>query len=287
MLTASYVALGSTAVFYHIRYNQLRQTYEQLDEEYKLLNQTYVSLRLFDHSGHPPSPSAISTEVPQILITHPAGFQEYATAILKVCHTALLKYTRVFGMSSPNIHVFIYTNASKRSLSTTPANYRVYLYIQSIKDLEEPTKSHLHHVYGFIHEIGHIMFMTDNNIFNEGWANYAAGFRIVSEVYHDLGDDVWPQPYNYSRIEGRERFLNEINNASLSQPNTFYAASKILYTIDLNYGPRIFKYAVDRLHPSEVGMYGYPIYSLEDFKNSLVELTNDTTILKLFSENGF
>lgn len=267
-------------------YQNYMATHSHSNSEYDDLNtayQNYMATLLFNHSGYPPSP----TEDPQIFITYQAGLQEYTTAILKICQIALFKYLGVFGMSSPSIHVFIYTNASDIILGTTPFNYRIYLYIRSIEDLGPPTMSHPHHVYGFIHEIGHIMFTTDNSIFNEGWANYAAGFRIVSEVYHYLGDNAWPQPYNYSETEGRKRFLSQINNSSLCQPNTLVAASKVLYTIDQKYGPRIFKSAIDKMHPTYYGRYRYPLYTLEEFKTVLADLTNDTAILDLFSEYGF
>jgi len=66
-----------------------------------------------------------------------------------------------------------------------------------------------------------------------------------------------------------------------------YAAGKILYTIEQRHGPAIFKSAIDKMQPTYIGMYRYPLYRLEEFKNALAELTNDTGIIDLFSENGF
>jgi archaellum component FlaC len=265
-----------------------------LQSQYEQLNQTYTSSFLFSSSGALTAlgmPSAGNSYVPQIFITYPAGFQEYADAILKICDTALSDYGEVFYMYNNNyydrplvIHIFIYTNASDVSLGTTPWNYRIYLQVRSIDDMSPQVA---HHVYGFIHELGHITFLTDNGTFDEGWAHYAASIRILPEVYSQLGDDAWPQPYNYSQTEGSTRFLNEITNSSLTTPGTFYAAAKILYTIDQKYGPLIFKQAMDICHPSPKGSYNYPIYSLNEFKNALVSLTNDTSLLQLFEENGF
>lgn len=270
-LTASSLILAVTTAFYYTQYEQLRRA--------------STGLWFFGHSGSQPSPA--SAEVPQVLITYPPGFQEYAGAILKICDIALSKYQKVFGMSSPNIHVFIYSDAERLSLGTTAWNYRIYNHLRSIDDFKPPTMGGAHHVYGFIHEIGHIMFNTDNSTFDEGWAHYAASFRIVREVYRELGDDIWPTPYNYSNTEGEDRFLRQMNDPSLRKPGNIFAAGKILYTIDQKHGPAIFKQAKDKMHPTYVGMYDYPIYSLEEFKNVLVELTDDPSLLELFSENGF
>lgn len=78
-----------------------------------------------------------------------------------------------------------------------------------------------------------------------------------------------------------------MNDSDLCKPGTMYAAAKILYTIDQKYGPTIFKSAIDKMQPTYVGMYRYPIYKLEEFESLLVELTKDTSLLELFSENGF
>lgn len=153
--------------------------------------------------------------------------------------------------------------------------------------MQPPNITGIHWVYGFIAELGHIMFLTDNNEFDEGWAYYAASIRILPEVYSQLGDNAWPQPYNYSQTEGSTRFLNAISNSNLNTPSSILAAAKILYMIDQKYGPFIFKEAMDMCHPSPRGFYNYPIYGLAEFKSALVSLTNDTSLSQLFEENGF
>jgi uncharacterized coiled-coil protein SlyX len=260
-----------------------------LQTQCEQLNQTYTSSYFFSSSDGMPSPG--NSQEPQILVTYQAGFQEYAKAILKICDTALNDYCAVFNMYNGVyadcplvIHVFIYTNAPSLRLSTTPYDYRIYCYVRSINDTSPKVA---HWVYGFIHELGHITFLTDNTNFDEGWAHYAAAFRILPEVYAQLGDDAWPQPYNYSQTEGITWFLNKIDNSSIATPGTMYAASKILYVIDQEYGPLIFKKAMKTCHPTLEGFYNYPIYDLKEFEGALVSLTNDTSLWQLFNENGF
>jgi len=271
---------------------ELTNNLGSLQSQYEQLNQTYTSSFLFNSSLWPVSPEI--TAWPQIFITYPAGFQEYANAILKICATALGDYVEVFNMPNENyfdhpltIHIFIYTDASSVILGNTPYDYRIYLYVRSIEDMQPPNISGFHWVYGFIHELGHIMFPIDNGAFDEGWAHYAPSIRILPEVYSHLGDNAWPQPYNYSQTEGSTRFLSEINNSSLTTPGSYYAAAKILYMIDQKYGPLIFKEAMDMCHPTDYGLTDYPIYSLAEFKSTLVSLTNDTSLSQLFEENGF
>ena len=273
--------------------NQIAELTNNLDSlqfQYEQLNQTYTSSFLFNSSDGMPSPS--NSWQPQIFITYPAGFQEYANAILKICDTALTDYCYVFGMYDgvyvalpPVIYVFISTNASSITLVHTAEDYRIYLYVRSIKDMANTT--YIHWIYGFIYELGAITFSIDNDYFGDGWINYADRFRILPDVYSQLGDDAWPQPYNYSQVEGIPRFLNQINNSSLTTYGSSLAASKVCYVIDQEYGPLIFAKAMENCHPTLSGFYNYPTYNFNEFKNALISLTNDTSLLQLFSENGF
>ena len=268
---------------------ELSNDLDSLQTQYEQLNQTYTSSFFFNSSDGMPAPN--NELQPQILITYPAGFQEYANAILRICNAALKDYCDVFhaydGVYADCplvIHVFIYNNASSLSLGTTPLDYRIYMYVRSINDTS-PNVARW--VFGFAHELGHITFLTDNDNFNEGWATYAAAFRIVPDIYSQLGDDAWPQPYNYSQMDGIPFFLNLINNASLTTPYTFYAAAKILYLVDQEYGPLVFFRAMETCHPTLEGFYNYPVYALKEFEGALVSVTNDTSLWQLFNENGF
>ncbi|UCE10764.1 MAG: hypothetical protein JSW61_02190, partial [Candidatus Thorarchaeota archaeon] len=259
--------------------------YESLESQYP----TYYG-DLFESSGElspcgewPPSKSPIGhpSDVPMVFVAYPPGFEEYATAILKICETGFLKYVEVFGLSTADIHIFIRTN-QESLFACYSHEYRIFNYLRSIDDCRPPPNG-AHHVYGFLHEMGHMVFSTDNGAFNQGWAHYAAS-RIVDEVYRELGDTAWPRPYNYSKTEGKQRLLADI---ARTQPGTYDAASGVLYTIDQRHGPTIFKATIDKMHPTYIGVYRYPLYSLEEFKSTLVELTNDESLLELFSENGF
>ena len=277
VLAASSTALGMTTAFYYMKSEHLQQ-YEQIQDS-MLFNSSHSIIPCL--RTWPPS-DGHTERTPNVFITYPNGFQEYATSILKICDTALAKYLEVFAMTTPDIHIFIRTDLDDLFACAVPHEYQIFNYLRGMSDCAPPP-SGPHHVYGFIHEIGHLMFMTDNGIFNEGWAHYAAS-KIVDEVYRELGDTAWPRPYNYSKTEGKERLLADIARA---QPGTIYGASEVLYTIEQRHGPAIFKATIDKMHPTYIGIYRYPLYSLEEFKSTLVELTSDESLLELFSENGF
>jgi chaperonin cofactor prefoldin len=277
---------------------ELNDSFTSLQNNYTQLNQAYTSsffFTSFDAISSWGMPSSVNAFRPQIYITYPAGFQEYAQAILQICNQALADYGEIFDAFNNSfydrpqvIYIFIYTNCSDLSLYTIPQEYTIYSDVRSINDMGPPQPpDFIHNVYGFIHELGHITFLTDNDAFDEGWAMYSAHYRVVPQVYSQLGDSVWPQPYNYSQTDGVARFLSEITNSSLTKPSTSYAAAKLLYTIDQKYGTVIFKEAMDLCHPTLQGFYEYPVYSLSEFKNALVDVTNDTSLLQLFQENGF
>jgi len=226
-------------------------------------------------------------------ITYPHGLDEYAEAILKICKKAYLAYSEIYdGLSIPlrvRIPVYVFSNSPKLQLGTS--YYNIFNYIRTAEDLLPPTMGGPHHVFGFCHEIGHMMFHVDSKPFSEGWAIYAAAFQIVPYVYRSLGEDVWPQPYNYCSIDGPDYYLKLIENQTLCQPNSYTAATKILYTIDQKYGAEIIGRAITTLKANSSPRYmpytSYPCYSLAEFKESLAELTDDPTILDLFLEYGF
>lgn len=119
---------------------------------------------------------------------------------------------------------------------------------------------------------------------------YAAAFQIVSHVCRDLGEDVWPQPYNYSKYDGADRYLTFFENETVCRRGSHCAVAKILCTIDQEYGAELMEGTSRPLkerHTASHYARRYSQYSLEKLKEILVELADDSTILTLFSECGF
>lgn len=246
---------------------------------YYYLYRPYEGSILFKYSGAQPS---IYTEEGQVFICYPPGFQEYGDAALKICDVAMGSFRTYFGMVCPSIQIFFYMNANETEIYNSD-NYKIYWYLTDARWLRPPPDGP-YHIYGFCQAIAKVALSFDNGTFTVGWAFYA-GSEIVELVYLELGNNAWPQPYDYSASEGNERLMKSIID---TEPGSYLAATKILYTIELEHGARIFKQALNTIEPSMyTGMYRRPVYSLNDFKNALVRVTNDNAILDLFSENGF
>ena len=284
--------------WFYIQVNNLKTEKENLQEEYATLSARNQTLSEELNSSQQENERLLeelnaSYNVKlgdDFAITYPHGLDDYAEAILKICDNAHWAYYEIYHLSFPvavRISIFIFPSSH---IQLETKRYHIYLHLPSDEYLLPPTISGVFNIFGFCHEIGHIMFMVDNGPFSEGWASYAAAFQLVPFVYRSLGEDAWPQPYNYSKYDGPDRYLKFIENEKLCKPSTSFAAVKILYTIDQKYGAELIGWSINTLkkrHTPSHYMYGYPQYSLEKFKEILVELTNDSTILGLFSEYGF
>jgi len=259
------LVFSATTVYYYYLYSEALRPYE--------------GAMLFKYFGAQPS---VYTEEGQVFICYPPGFQDYADATLNICDEAMNNFRTYFGMVCPRLHIFFYMNANQSDVKNTD-NYGIYWYLTSANMLRPPPNGP-YHVYGFCQAIAKMVLMFDNGFFSMGWAFYA-GSEIVERIYLALGNNAWPQPYDYSTSEGNARLVEFISD---TEPGSDFAAAKILYTIELQYGAGIFKQALNTIKPSMyTGMYFRRIYSLDDFKNALVQVTGDDAILDLFSENGF
>lgn len=275
------VILGGT-VFY------VYNTTNELENSTKDLRSQMDSLYGFKQIGTP------SISISYYFETN-FSVEPYADAILNILNVSRQGYSEIFGNGGlilSSIHVFLEKNDSL----TQPKLYTdgldsIYLTVSSDDDLLSPqnrTTYSASMVYGFAHELGHIMFATDDPDFNEGWAVYTAEYQIVPYIYSTLGDGAWPNHYNYSQLEGRTRFLSIVNNESLCKPGNSYTAARILFTLDQEYGPRTIGNAVSLVKSK----YSSLILSgvepkLQYFADALVQLTNNASIPNLFAENGF
>lgn len=286
--------------WFYIQVNNLKTEKENLQEEYATLSAHNQTLSEELNASYRVKQSEHFT------ITYPYGFDDYAEAILKICEYAYWGYEVIYGLSLPlpiRIPIYMLSSEEGETPMMKSGNYskpllcteHYQIYWEGEDDLEDdllpPTMGGPHYVSGFCHEIAKIFFMFDDWLFSMGWAIYAPAFRIVPFIYRYAGEEIWPQPYNYSKTEGPNSLLSIIENQTLCQPNSYYAAAKILYQIDQKYSAELIGEAINTLKenhtPSGYSSNKYPTYSLTAFREILVELTDDPTILDLFSEYGF
>lgn len=286
--------------WFYIQVNNLNAEKEGLQGEYAPLSARSQAL------GEELNSSYRVKQGEHFTITYPYGLDDYAEAILKICDKAFWGYCEIYRLSLPErIRVPIYmlsseegeTRMMKRGNYSKPMlcteHYQIYW--EGEGDLEDdllpPTMGGAHYVFGFCHEISKMFFMFDDDAFAGGWVTSAPAFRIVPFVYRYLGESVWPKPYNYSKHDGPEHLLRIIENQTLCKLFSWEAAAKILCQIDQKYGAELIGKAIKTLKesytPCRCSVNGYPMWSLAAFKVILVELTNDPSILDLFSEYGF
>ncbi len=148
--------------------------------------------------------------------------------------------------------------------------------------LAPPTSGGPHVVYGFCHELGHVLAgWTDDR---HQWAHYV-GSQVASDVDAALGEDVWPEPYDVNGIEGLPRFLREIEGAEPSFGDDA-AVARLLHEIGLHFGQDVFARALAwiREHREGEPFHAVRLYSLEsDLRDALLAVTEDPeTVRRLF-----
>lgn len=108
----------------------------------------------------------------------------------------------------------------------------------SLTNFLPPTESKKKNIYGLCHEIGHLcMYNTTNNKNNwmsydyrESWADFFGNF-IIDSIHHQLGNDFWPEPHNYTETAGIEFLIHRIEK---DNPKLMSFNKSSLYWYDLN-----------------------------------------------------
>ena len=102
---------------------------------------------------------------------------------------------------------------------------RFSLTVRSEQDLLRPSQSGKFHIYGLCHEVAHLAMYRPiqnrrwmTNAAAEGWAHYL-GSQLVDVVYEKLGENLWPDPYDYRR-DGMSRLENQLRSHTLQSETT-------------------------------------------------------------------
>ncbi len=141
--------------------------------------------------------------------------------------------------------------------------------------LAAPANGGAHNVYGPCHELAHTILAFDDHDFNEAWADHMAAFVALPYLHRKLGDNAWPDPYDYTKSEGKERTLKYVGELR----HKMDYAMKVLYEIGGRFGNDIYSRLIAELRPQY--LKNGPI-RLSDLKSKLIELTGDKSIGPLF-----
>jgi hypothetical protein len=166
---------------------------------------------------------------------------DYAKALLAVAAEARRVYAKTLGFDMPDKVVL---NIRKVEGSGprlwTDGESQIFLNVTSNADLAPPMQSGVFNIFGMCHELGHIAMYRKAELIGfpegvgEGWAYYI-GSAVVDHVYKKLGQKVWPQPYNYSQVEGIARIAKDAANPEASKSADTRAAL-VFYQAQKRYG---------------------------------------------------
>lgn len=200
---------------------------------------------------------------------------EYAKALLAVAAEARRVYV-AFGFDTPKK---LTLNITKRqgggTQLWTDGQSQMFLTVRSNADLAPPMQSSTFNIFGMCHELGHMMMYRKAQLIGlpqgigEGWAYYA-GSVVVDHVYKKLGPKVWPQPYNYSQVEGTARLARNAESPDAAKDVTTRAAM-VFYKAQKQFGEgKVMAAMKTALQEKPMGKDVMP-----KFADALVKATND------------
>lgn len=146
----------------------------------------------------------------------------YAAAIAMTVESARQAAVDRFGYDMPpTIRVTVTADPKQRVRLFNDGQDRFSLTVRRERDLMQPTKSGIFHIYGLCHEIAHLAMyrpIRDHSWMTsaaaEGWAHYL-GSQLVDAVYEQAGEELWPDAYDY-RVDGIARLNGQLAGGQLS-----------------------------------------------------------------------
>lgn len=203
---------------------------------------------------------------------------EYARALLTVAAEARRIYADTFGFDMPaKITLNIEKSPNGRTQLWTDGDSQIFLTVKSHADLAPPMQSGVFNIYGMCHELGHMAMYRKTKLIGlpegvgQGWAHYI-GSIVVDRVYEKFGKNVWPQPYNYSEIEGIARLAKSASDSDADKDSTVRAAL-VFYKAQEKYGEdKVISAMKTALDGKPWGKDVMP-----SFADALVKLTNDVS----------
>ncbi len=211
---------------------------------------------------------------------------EYAKALLAIAIEARRVYAEDFGFDMPaKLTLNIQKRSDGRTRLWTDGNSQMFLEIASVEDLAPPSQSGYFNIYGMCHEIGHMVMYRKAKLIGmpeglgEGWAHYA-GSVVTDHVYKKLGQNIWPQPYNYSETEGVARLAKQAKD-SADTKDASKRVALLFYQTQQKYGEeKVMAAMKTALDQKPLGQQIMPLFS-----DALVKLTNDESVRTLVPDD--
>jgi hypothetical protein len=219
----------------------------------------------------------------------------FSNAILRNCETALMGYKSIFGIdiypkNKISISAILDTNMKKTQLYVNPYTdpIEIHLELKNMIPLNRPSEGGYNNIFGFAHELGHVVMMFDDSEFGEGFATYF-GIHITDYIYTQLGKNAWPYPYDYVKNEGSGK-IDQIEKRN----DKSYASQTVLglEQLDRKYGKKCIVDAITKMKNNENKRVIYTthngklwtsrIYRKDDFIREVCGVIEDSNIKILF-----
>jgi len=138
-------------------------------------------------------------------------------ALMECAHdsyTTRFGFERVSAFEEKRIHLHVEIGEGlETTLFTSPGSteYSLVVLRGEPRALRAPTHGGPHVVYGFCHELGHVLCGWEDS--EHQWAHYL-GSWVTSDVFAKLGRSGWVDPYDYGALEGLPRFVEEVEGVT-------------------------------------------------------------------------
>lgn len=198
------------------------------------------------------SEDSTTIEKPGVVVKITGIDRAYGDAFTAILFEARQEYEKTLGFVLPQtVCLQAKCNSKEKLQFFTDGNARMFLTVNSEKQLGPSTKTGIFNIYGVCHELGHmVMYGRMKNVMGlpegvgEGWAHYC-GSVVVEEVARRLGNKIWPEKYDVAAAEGVARLKKQVTNKDLADLEPTARAAKVFYEIELKHDRKILAQAMN------------------------------------------
>ena len=206
-------------------------------------------------TSQPEAPEPTRTDVVVNAVGVP---EEYREAFAGILGAARDTYEEGLGLElAPVLTMELTLDPTGKTRLWTDGESRIYLTVTSMEQLAPSPRSGVFNIYGVCHELGHMaMYRRMRDLaglpggVGEGWAHYA-GSVVVDAVAEELGDEVWPEPYDIASVEGSARLARQVEGQAWEGLSPSQRAAKVFYDLQGRYGEQLVCRAMDRALDAE------------------------------------
>ncbi len=193
-------------------------------------------------------------KIGQVEVSYPAGFDAYGEAIARLLEATIEACSQKFGFRYESPILVEMKSSDRLALWVAAPEPKITWQFCEERHLQppnltEPQKGGPWNVYGFIHELGHLVVWIEDALeLGQGWADYFA-FTLMPLVWERLDESAWPIPHNYWALEQERRKGWE--QEALSNPNSSSAASWYFWQLEQRHGANAMGEIIRRYNAGE------------------------------------